>query len=239
MQKIKHIVHLFFFILAVVLVSEVSAAKISGIATYDGKVPNFKPIKMEADPVCLTKHSGEVLPQTLVLGDEETKTMGNVFVHITGGLSNNNYPSPSEPVIFTQEGCLYSPHVLAVMAGQPIKILNPDGILHNVHALPKVNEEFNLAMPKFREETTKVFDKVEITPFPIKCDVHPWMGAWISVLDHPFFCVTKPEGKYSIDNLPAGTYEIEAWHEKLAAQKATVTLAEGESKEINFTFSRP
>ncbi len=215
------------------------AATVSGKITYEGDAPTFKPIKMEADPVCLAKHSEAVLPETLVLGDPATKTMGNVFVRVTSGLPKQSYTAPTEPATFNQAGCRYKPHVLAVMAGQPVKILNPDGTLHNVHALPKINEEFNLAMPQFRKETTKVFDKVETAPFPIKCDVHPWMGAWISVMDHPFFDVTEPDGEYRIENLPAGTYEIEAWHEKLPAQKATVTLTDGGTQEINFVFSKP
>lgn len=220
-------------------VTPLFAASLSGTVTYEGEIPQFKPIKMEADPVCLAKHSGDVFPETLVLGSPETKTIGNVLVRITSGLSQKSYPAPSEPIVLNQEGCHYTPHVIALMAGQPLKILNPDGTLHNIHALPKTNDEFNAAMPQFRKEMTKVFDKVEKTPFPVKCDVHPWMGAWMTVMDHPFFSVTKPDGKYRIDNLPAGTYEIEAWHEKLPAQKTTVTLAEGETKEIHFTFSKP
>ena len=215
------------------------AATISGTATYNGTVPKFKPIKMDADPTCLAKHSGEVFPETLVLGDETTKTMGNIFVHVTSGVPKQNYPAPTEPAVIDQQGCQYKPHVLAVMVGQPVKILNSDGTLHNIHALPKVNTEFNMAMPNFRKEMTKTFDKVETQPFPVKCDVHPWMGGWISVLDNPFFSVTHPDGKFKIDNLPAGTYEVEAWHEKLPAQKTTVTLAEGETKEIPFVFTAP
>ena len=134
---------------------------------------------------------------------------------------------------------MYKPHVMALLVGQPFKILNPDGTLHNIHVFSKINAEFNMAMPQFRKEATRTFDKVEMAPFPVKCDVHPWMQAWLSVMDHPFFCVTQPNGQYKIDNLPAGTYEIEAWHEKLPAQKTTVTLAEGEAKEVNFTLSVP
>ena len=239
MKTHKMFISIFVMAIVFLTVTLSHAASVTGKVTYNGDIPKFKPIKMEADPVCLAKHSGEVFPETLILGDETTKTLGNVFVHVTSGLTNKNYPAPSEPLVLTQEGCRYSPHVIALRVGQPIKILNPDGTLHNLHALPKVNEQFNLAMPNFRKETTRTFSKVEVTPFPIKCDVHPWMGAWISVMDHPFFCVTRPNGQYKIDNLPAGTYEIEAWHEKLPAQKATVTLAEGETKEINFTFSKP
>ena len=222
--------------LALVLTSPVFAATITGIVKYDGEAPKFKEIKMDADPICLTHHKEAVYPQKLVLG--EGNTIGNVFVQVVNGLSKKDYPAPTQEVVVDQEGCMYDPHVIGVMKGQTLKILNPDGTLHNVHALAKINAEFNLAMPKFRTETTKVFDKAEFM-FPMKCDVHPWMEAWVTVVDHPFFNVTKADGKFSLDNLSAGTYDIEAWHEKLGKQKQTVTLAEGESKEINFTFTKP
>lgn len=214
----------------------VQAASISGTMKYEGEVPKFKEIKMDADPICLTHHTTPVYPQTLVLG--EGNTMANVFVYVKNGLAKKDYPAPAEPVVIDQKGCEYTPHVAGVMIGQTVKILNPDGTLHNVHALCKINPEFNLAMPKFRTETTKVFDKVEFM-FPLKCDVHPWMSGWLAVLPHPFFATTKPDGKFKIDDLPAGTYEIEAWHEKLGTQKASVTVTGEETKEISFTFSKP
>ena len=186
--------------------------------------------------MCLMNHEGEIYPQSLVLG--EGNTMANVFVHITSGLPNKAFEAPAEPVTLDQKGCLYEPHVLGVMVGQPVKILNPDGTLHNVHSISKINPEFNLAMPKFRKETTKTFKKAEFM-FPVKCDVHPWMVAWVSVMDHPYFSTTQKDGQFTIDNLPAGTYEVEAWHEKLGKQKINITVAEGESKTADFSFSRP
>lgn len=221
---------------AAFFVSPVYAASIVGVVKYEGAAPKFKEIKMDADPLCQAQHSGPVYPQTLVLG--EGNTMANVFVRIKSGLPTQQYPAPAEPVVLNQQGCFYEPHVFGVMVGQPVKILNPDGTLHNVHAMGKINPEFNLAMPKFRTETTKVFDKPEFM-FAFKCDVHPWMLAWGAVMSHPFFSTTKQDGKFTIDNLPAGTYEIEAWHEKLGTQTASVTLADGEAKEISFTFSKP
>ncbi len=212
------------------------AATITGTVKYDGEAPKFKEIKMDADPVCLTHHTGPVYPQTLVLGDGNT--MGNVFIHIKSGLAKKDYPAPVEVVVLDQKGCEYDPHVVGAMVGQTVKILNPDGTLHNVHALSKVNQEFNLAMPKFRTEVTKVFDKAEFM-FPLKCDVHPWMSGWLSVMDNPFFATTKADGRFKIENLPAGTYEVEAWHEKLGTQVSSITVSGDESKEINFTFSKP
>jgi len=232
---------IFSFVICVTLMTAAStlvhAGTLMGVVKYDGKVPKFREIKMDADPICLSKHSGKVFPQTLELGPD--KTMGNVFVYIKSGLPKENHTPPINPVELSQQGCMYDPHVIGVMLGQPLIILNPDGTLHNVHALSKANPEFNLAMPKFRKETTKIFDKEEFM-FPIKCDVHPWMSAWISVMSHPYFDVTETEnGKYRIENLPSGNFEIEAWHEKLGTQTQKIVVDASKTHTINFVFSRP
>lgn len=225
-----------FAILAILVVSPVDAASISGTIKFDGEAPKFKEIKMDADPICMSFHSSPVYPQTLVLG--EGNTMGNVFVHIKKGLNQGTYPAPAEELVIDQKGCEYHPHVAGVMAGQTLKILNPDGTLHNVHVLSKTNPEANIAMPKFRKDITMKFDKPEFM-FAMKCDVHPWMGAWLSVMPHPFFTITKDDGKFTIANLPAGTYEVEAWHEKLGTKTATITVAEGDNATADFSFAAP
>ena len=212
-----------------------AAVNVTGTVTYEGEIPKFKEIQMDADPICLSHNKEKVFPQSLVLG--ENKTLGNVFVRLTRNVPKVNYPPPDEPVVINQEGCMYHPHVLGIMVGQTLKILNPDGTLHNVHVLSKVNPEFNLAMPKFRIETSKVFDKPEFM-FPIKCDVHPWMGAWVTVMDHPYFNVTGVDGRFTIKDVPAGTYDIEAWHEKLGTRSATINVTGGGDNKIDFTFSR-
>ncbi|MCB9748103.1 MAG: carboxypeptidase regulatory-like domain-containing protein [Candidatus Omnitrophica bacterium] len=227
---------LFLLFFSLLFPSLALAASVSGTVIYEGEVPKLREIKMDADPICLTKHDGAVNPKTINLGPN--KEMEFVFLHIVEGLPNKNYPTPSEPVILDQKGCMYDPPVVGVMVGQPVKILNPDGTLHNVHALCKINPEFNLAMPKFRKEVTKIFEKEEFM-FPMKCDVHPWMSTYVSVLKHPYFTTTNKEGKYTIDNLPPGDYVVEAWQQRLDPQRVSFTVAEGETKEINFTFSRP
>jgi plastocyanin len=215
----------------------VLAATISGSVTYEGKVPTLKPIAMDADPACAKKHTTPVPSDALLLGDGNA--MGNILVRVTGGLAaGKTWPAPKEPAVLDQNGCRYEPHVLGIQIGQPFRILNNDGILHNVHSLPKVNKPFNMAMPANRKETTTSFDKEE-NVFQIKCDVHPWMSAYIAVLTHPYYAVTKKDGKFSIANLDAGTYEIEAWHEKLGVQKASVTVGASDTKTVAFKFTAP
>ena len=219
------------------MLTPVHAATREGTITYEGKVPKIKALKMDADPDCLNKHTSPPPAEYLVLGDGNT--MGNIFVAIKSGLPDKEYPAPSSAAIIDQKGCIYDPHVIGLMAGQPLKFKNSDGILHNVHALPKINRPFNMAMPgTMTESSDKGFKKVEEKPFKIKCDVHPWMNTWVRVMSHPYFSVTSTDGKYKIDNLPAGTYEVEAWHEKLGFRTQEITVAEGDSAKLDFKFTR-
>jgi plastocyanin len=219
--------------------SAFAGGTISGTVTYDGKIPNLKPLAMDADPACAAKHDKPVPNEMLRLGSGNT--MGNIIVSVKSGLpAGKTYPAPTEPFVMDQSGCQYKPHVFALQVGQPLKILNSDGVLHNVHALPKVNGQFNMAMPATRKEAEHKFEKVEPNAFPVKCDVHPWMTAHVSVFDHPFFAVTQEDGKYKINTaLPAGSYEIEAWHEKLGSKVEKVTVADGETKTVDFKFTSP
>jgi len=212
------------------------AGTIAGTVHYVGKVPNLKPLSVSAEPVCAKMHP-TVPNEALVLGSGDT--MANVVVRVTKGLAaGKTWPAPKEPVVMDQKGCQYIPHVMGLMVGQPFKVLNSDGILHNVHALPKVNRQFNMAMPPTRKEAIETFTKAE-GMFTVKCDVHPWMQAFVGVFTHPFFSVTKTDGKYSIGDLPAGTYEIEAWHERLGTQTSSVTVGATETKPVDFKFSPP
>jgi plastocyanin len=221
---------------ALVAAGAVHAAGVSGTIAYKGPVPELKPIKMDADPGCAKKHTTPQASDLLVLGPGQT--LGNVLVRVTKGLPAQKHPAPTQAKVLDQKGCRYDPHVMGIMVGQPLKILNSDGLLHNVHALPEVNGSFNQAMPPTVTEAVKTFDKPE-PPFKIKCDVHPWMGAYVAVLDHPFYDVTEKDGKFAITGLAAGSYTIEAWHEKLGTQTAAVTVAGDATATSDFTFSPP
>jgi plastocyanin len=212
------------------------AATIEGIIKFEGQAPKMKELAMDADPVCAALHKTPIVSESLVLG--EGQTMANVLVYVKNVPAGTTLTVPTEPAVLDQAGCKYAPHVLAIVAGQEVKFLNPDGTLHNVHSLSKENPEFNVAMPKFKKETSKKFEKSE-APFAIKCDVHPWMNAWVAVFDHAFFSVTKEDGKFSLSGLPAGTYSIEAWHEKLGIQSASVTVGADETKAQDFKFAKP
>ena len=211
-----------------------AGASITGTVTYAGTAPKLPTIAMDADPVCAKKHPTPVVNEMLVLGSGNT--MGNVLVYVSKGLpAGKTYPAPSAPVTLDQNGCMYSPHVQGIMVGQTYHILNSDGILHNIHSLPKINSQFNKPMPPSVKETNTKFDKAEDV-FKIKCDVHPWMEAYIGVFNHPFFATTKADGKFTISGLDPGTYTITAWHERLPAQTMTVTVPANGTATANIKF---
>ena len=131
-----------------------------------------------------------------------------------------NYPPPSTPAVLDQNGCKYIPHVTALQVGQPLEIKNNDATLHNVHAMPNVNAQFNEGQPVQGMVSTRKFDKAEIEPFRVKCDVHGWMKSFMVVLPHPFHSVSQMDGTFTIPNLPPGTYTLVAWHEKYGSRNS-------------------
>ena len=214
-----------------------AAGSITGTVTFNGTAPKLNPLAMDADPTCAKKHTGPVPSEMLVLGPGNT--MGNIMVYVSKGLpAGKTYPAPTTPAVLDQNGCQYKPHVMGIMVGQAYKILNSDGILHNIHTLPKINPAFNKGMPPTLKEATTVFAKPEEV-FHIKCDVHPWMSAYMAVFSHPFYSVTKTDGKFTISGLDPGTYEITAWHERLGTQTAMVTVSGSDTKTQNFKFAVP
>ena len=216
--------------------SVIFAGEVTGRVKYIGKPPKAKKLRMDADPVCAASHKEAAKTESFIVDGDGN--LANVIVYLKG-VSYTGKPLATAATI-DQKGCVYSPHVLGVMAGQPIKILNSDATMHNIHALPKVNREFNKGMPKSLKETTNVFDKAEDV-FVIKCDVHPWMKNYTQVFDHPYFAVTGNDGTFSISDVPDGTYEVVAWQEKFGSKRTLsqkVTVSSGKAT-VNFNFERP
>ena len=212
---------------------EKPVARIFGKVTFEGPTPKVAAIKMNADPFCLSAHATPVYPQNLVVGPDGG--LQNVLVYVKQGLENRTFSMPSDTVRIEQVGCTYSPHVLGARAGQAVEIVNRDPTLHNIHVLSVKNRPFNVAQPVEGMHFTRVFRTAEVM-VPIKCDVHPWMSAYLGVFDHPCFSVTSADGSFGISDLPPGDYMIEAWHETLGTLTQTVKLGEGDQRETHFVF---
>ena len=205
---------------------------IAGRVVFEGTPPENRPLPLSADPFCQREHPNGATFETYVV---DKGGLENVFVYVKDGLGNYYFDPPAGPAKLDQKGCIYHPHVIGVRAGQPIEISNSDNTLHNIHALPETNREFNFGQHLAGQKDTKTFTAAEVL-IPFKCDAHNWMNAYVGVVTHPYFAVSAGEGKFELKDVPAGTYTIEAVHEKLGRQTESVTLGEKDSKDLTFTF---
>ncbi|HET9135743.1 MAG TPA: carboxypeptidase regulatory-like domain-containing protein [Candidatus Kapabacteria bacterium] len=208
---------------------------ISGTVKLDGAAPANKAIAMDADPVCKSAHAKPAMEDHWVVGDGGV--LANAFVYIKDGLGGKTYAPVGGDVTLDQHGCQYEPHVFGVMVGQKIIVKNSDQTLHNIHAHGEKNEQFNEGQPAGSPNKEKTMDKVEVM-VPIKCDVHGWMNCYAGVLNHPFFAVTKADGKFEIKGVPPGDYTVTVWHETLDGKGVSVdqkvTVAAKDSKTVDF-----
>jgi hypothetical protein len=175
---------------------------------------------------------------TIPLG--KGQSMGNVYVAVKSGLGDRRFPTPGEPVLLRQVGCVYEPRVLGIMTNQLLRIRNYDDTMHNVDITPSINPMFGRGQRAKGEDETFTFSKSELA-IPIKCNIHPWMRAWLHVSEHPYFAVTAADGAYSIPGLPPGEYEILAWHERFlkAPLISNVKVESGKTSTLDFTFELP
>ncbi|NOT00004.1 MAG: hypothetical protein HOP29_05200 [Phycisphaerales bacterium] len=211
-------------------------ATIKGKVKWDGKPYKGKQVELNAE--CEGFHGGKAnAPRAEAVVTNENATLRNVYLHVKNP-PEGGAAAPTTPIVMDQKGCVYTPHVLGVRVGQTIEIRNSDPTAHNIHFLPKKNPEFNQSQPKQGLVNTLVFKRAEVM-VPVKCDVHPWMNAFVGVSDHPFFAVTGEDGMFTITGLPPGKYTVEAWHEKYGTKEMVVEVSTDDTKEIEFTYSRP
>lgn len=211
------------------------AATISGTVNFEGKEKKPRPIKMNADPACQKATGGKtVLDDTTVINSGKVE---NVFVWLKSGVASGAGKKLTDKVILDQKDCMYSPKVSGVMVGQTLSIRNSDPFLHNVHSMSKKNKpNFNVGQATAGKVDDVTFKKPEVL-VKVKCDVHGWMTTYIGVSPHSFFAVTDKNGKFTINDVPPGEYEIEAVHPKLKKRSEKVTVgAAGDVKAVDFSY---
>lgn len=214
-------------------VDAATAGSVTGTIKLDGTPPKMKQINMAAEPNCAKAHTTPAMTQDVMPG--EKGTLQNVVVYLKGDFSPYSFETPKSPVTIDQKGCQYNPHVLALMTGQPLQVVNSDQTTHNIHPVPKDNREWNESQPPGSSPINQSFARQEVS-VPVKCNVHPWMKAYIAVLSTPYFQVTGNDGSFEIKNVPPGTYTVTAWHELYGTSDQSVTIGPKESKAVSFTF---
>ncbi len=207
---------------------------IVGVVKFDGKAPKAKTLKVKTDDkIC---HEEPILSEKLVVS-EDGKVQWAV-ASIKKIRQGKAFPEadPDKPVALDQKGCRFVPHVVVIPQKQKLRILNSDGVLHNVHLLTKKNQFFNKAMPGQVKHLDVSFKRAE--RIPVKCDVHAWMRAYIIVAEHPYYAVTGSDGSFRLEDVPPGTHKIEIWHETLGKQVKEVTVKAGEEASVEFVLEK-
>jgi plastocyanin len=221
--------------LPIATVDEASGGAISGKILFTGDKPATPIIDMSANPMCERQHTTPQHAETVVINPNGT--IRYVFVWIKEGLPKARWTPAPTSVVLDQNGCVYRPHVLALMVGQQLEIDNSDPVNHNVHAEAQVNVAWNESQPPQADKKFKTFPREEIW-FPVTCSVHPWMRAFLSVVSHPFFAVTGEDGAFTLRGVPPGNYTVETIQEKFGRKTAQVTVAAHESKTVDFTYTQ-
>jgi plastocyanin len=210
-----------------------TAGTITGTVKLEGPAPKRWLINMKEDPVCAAAHPEGILDEEVIA--DASGNLANVIVYVKDGPGNRAFSAPEEPVTIDQRGCVYSPHVAALMVGQTLQVLNSDQTVHNVHPEAQKNAEWNKVQLAGGPPIEAKFDHEEVGIL-LRCDVHPWMKSYIGAFKHPYFQVTGPNGSFELKNLPPGAYTIEAWHEKYGTASQKAALGPKESKTVNLVF---
>jgi plastocyanin len=203
---------------------------ILGTVKLVGAAPERPVINMKSEPTCAKQSIKE---EDVVVGP--AGGLQNVVVHIVSGLAQKT-AARAEEVVMDQQGCMYRPHVLVAQAGQPVVVKSSDQVLHNIHTYRGTATLFNQAlvygMPPIKKRFPSAGDVVRF-----KCDVHPWMTGFLLVTDNPFHAVSGADGSFAIREVPAGSYTVEVWHERLGTQKKQVTVAADKTAELSLEYS--
>lgn len=213
-----------------------TAGSISGTIHWQGAAPQRILIDMAQDPACAFASKDPNYTEQYVVHNGK---LANTFVYVKDGLGNRVYAASTTPVVLDQKGCRYVPHVIGVMAGQPVEFRNSDPTMHNVHPAPTTpgNAEFDISQAPMDGTQQHVFAKPELM-IPVRCNNHPWMEAFINVVGNPFFAVSDADGHFEIKGLPPGTYTLVAVQEKLGTKSMQVTVPTKATATADFNFSK-
>ena len=205
---------------------------IKGHIRLNGKLPGNPVIRMGMDPMCAKLNAGKRPVQEIVAATADG-SLAYVFVSLQGSFPAS--PVPAEPVTIDQRACIYVPRVVGARVGQTLEVRNSDELLHNVHGVSTGGNRFNVSQPKAGIAHQVLLRNAEIM-VPITCDVHRWMTAFVGVVNHPYFATSGVAGTYSMGNVPAGSYTIQAWHERFGVVTQKVRVTAGATTTADFSY---
>ncbi|HKV05745.1 MAG TPA: carboxypeptidase regulatory-like domain-containing protein [Candidatus Acidoferrales bacterium] len=206
---------------------------IAGKVFFHGKPPQLRPILMDKDPVCASEQSGTVLPEDGRVN--ANSTLPDAFVYISKGSGNLSAAAPSATVTMMQKGCRYEPHVLGIDVGQRLTVQSEDPTTHNIHVSPKKGRDWNVSQQPGSDPVTTRFSQPEIM-VSVRCNVHPWMQAYIGVVTNPYFAVTGDDGSFLIRGVPPGDYTLAIWTATFGTQERQVSVRAGQATTADFNF---
>ncbi|MCU1280679.1 MAG: hypothetical protein JWM53_4225 [bacterium] len=201
---------------------------VKGSVVVTGKLPVMEDLKRNSDAFCAKK---QMKDESVIAGKKGE--LANVLVHVNGLPAT---PPPSDKVVLSQEDCMYRPRLLGVIDGQKLEIHNGDPVLHNVHTYEGARTLFNMAQVPGTPNMEKTFTQNGVM-LKFKCDIHQWMTGFIWVQNNGAFAVSDKDGKFEIKDVPVGTWDVEAWHERFGTKSGKVTVAKGKPAELKLEFS--
>lgn len=205
---------------------------ITGTIHFAGKAPARNQIDPSSDVECVKSNPKLLTDDVLVTKGK----LANVFVYVTGGaLDDYTFEPPAQPAVLDQQGCRFVPRMVGVQVGQPLNVLNSDTTTHNVNVQSKNNFKGNQSHAAGGPPIVRTFARAEML-IPIKCNMHPWMKAFVNVMKHPFFAVSSRDGSYRLEGLPPGDYTLVARHERFGEKTMQVTIVPYEMRSLDFTF---
>ena len=212
------------------VLNPIETGTISGKISYLGEAPKPQKLMVIKDVKICAKV--DHFDDRLIVGEENG--IKNVVVWLEGVEGGKPIDSLGAEFILDQKVCAYNPHVLIVPVSMPVKILNNDKILHNIHTYGVKNKPVNLAQPRFKKTIKMTFTEPE--KVQVRCDVHGWMSAWIIVVEHAYYTVTDEKGEYILDGIPPGNYTLNFWQESLGEKSSEVTIGEEKNVQLDYAF---
>lgn len=204
-------------------------ASISGQVRFLGTPPELKII----DTSKCHPDAKPVLEESIVVGANQG--LKDVIVYVVDAPASDGSAQPM--LKLDQLNCVYSPHVLPIQVNQKLELVNSDPTFHNTHWVSERNGDSNIGIKAGGAPNVVSFSAPEFVR--VRCDVHPWMEAWVGVLNHPFFTSTSRDGTFKIDKVPPGEHKLRAWHPLLGEREATIAVSDAATAEVTIDFAPP